>query len=1179
MDIVEELRTNPESGARRLEAEYKAGLMTLARRFCVDSGDAEELVNRTFAAVVDGIDGYLEQSAFFGWMCQIMSNLHGMDNRRKARASEVFPGDVPDVVDEGAQEAIYANLDASLVREALKGLPRDQRETLILHYFFDMPVAQIAKFVSIPVGTVRSRLHYARKALAAKMGVRAKKAGGRAVLLALALFGLAALGAVGWRLATGGPRSAAAAAQDMGGPRSVAAAVAGTEAGAPVGGIRQSSADTLKLSTSQPSTNQGETMKNTALLSAATAAAMSLAAPAAQSAETIAYWPFGNSGFNDASGNGGPALTSTTVSDDGAAYVTLDGASQFLQTATALDLSGEEKITIECWTRLTGTNKDFGILFSSASPHAAAGGVVCYYNKSASKLQAQYRVVLSDPNTPWQIDATNSIAVDGMWHHVAYTIDRTRNGNSATLLYIDGVKASESTGKTGTMPALFNDIFYIGGGAGYVSGNEYWTGCIDDVRISRGILTPDQFLRYPTVGRAMNAESDALPVVAYWPFGGKGGTDATGNGFDLTMASVAMTSGTPSPSYNDFVNTCKTTTAIPFSAFSKVGLTIECFAKTASTSTDTGYLFESTTDYSANLGAFCVRMNSGYELASAYFRSATGKLAGAKTATSTMGSLRDGRWRHFAFVYDPSKTGADIARLYIDGVAAPTDFTESTQKPFALADAVLHLMRRSTGSTRSGYGPFYGSFDDARITAGALTPDQFLAARSDLPNTAMALYRFDHETLEDQSGNGNDLVHCQDEAVAGSPVFGDGGSAASGTGLVLSGNGGTKDWAKTASPLGLSGTKAVTIEIDYNSQTPGSGANFFLAGSENPAAANGNVVYLDNARKIHGQTRKADGSDWRKLPAVVAVGTPVNGYQRVRYVANGNNTGTSYYTLNVDGTASPANDTLAISGFGSQAFCLGHSPNYVQAYWMQGKILRVAVSAAALAAADYVLDNLVLDTQKATLAYWDFADKPATDKSGTGGPALTESGTSRRNGALTLDGAASAATASALSLSGLTQATIECFVLFGEEPSSGTLFSMGSGAGSFAVAADAAARTLSGSFAPYTNSLGNAVSCGGVSELASLAGKKNWHHVALVIDRTRPGADAVRFYVDYERATPAGRAWDATATMLDDILAVGTGFTGRIDDLRVSAGALEPSEFLQQDARTETPDAFTLVIR
>ena len=100
MDIVEELRQNRESGARRLETEYKAGLMTLARRFCQDSGDAEELVNRTFAAVVEGIDDYLEQSAFFAWMCQILTNIHSMDVRRKSNQNIIYPGIVPDTPDE-----------------------------------------------------------------------------------------------------------------------------------------------------------------------------------------------------------------------------------------------------------------------------------------------------------------------------------------------------------------------------------------------------------------------------------------------------------------------------------------------------------------------------------------------------------------------------------------------------------------------------------------------------------------------------------------------------------------------------------------------------------------------------------------------------------------------------------------------------------------------------------------------------------------------------------------------------------------------------------------------------------------------------------------------------------------------------------------------------------------------
>ena len=197
MDIVEELRNNRENGAKRLEIEYKVGLMTMARRFYVDESDAEELVNRTFAAVVDGIDGYLARSAFFTWMCQIMSNIYAADVRRKSNATVTYPGEVPDMTDEAGVSRIFDSIDASIVRTAVEKLPKEMREVILLHYFADMSIPQIAKFISIPAGTIKSRLHYARKALAAKLVGKAKKPGVKALILALALSALAAVGAVG----------------------------------------------------------------------------------------------------------------------------------------------------------------------------------------------------------------------------------------------------------------------------------------------------------------------------------------------------------------------------------------------------------------------------------------------------------------------------------------------------------------------------------------------------------------------------------------------------------------------------------------------------------------------------------------------------------------------------------------------------------------------------------------------------------------------------------------------------------------------------------------------------------------------------------------------------------------------------------------------------------------------
>ena len=196
MDIVDEIRKDPESGARRLQSEYKAGLMALARRFCQDEGDAEELVNSTLAEVVASIDRYAEQSAFFAWMARILVRRHGHDTERKSNKTVSLQQEIVDAAtDPVAESRIFDNVDASILRDAIEGLPKEIRDTLVMHYFMGIPVREAAKVLSVPTGTVAWRLHYARMLLAAKLGTAAQKPGGKALLLALLLVALTAAGA------------------------------------------------------------------------------------------------------------------------------------------------------------------------------------------------------------------------------------------------------------------------------------------------------------------------------------------------------------------------------------------------------------------------------------------------------------------------------------------------------------------------------------------------------------------------------------------------------------------------------------------------------------------------------------------------------------------------------------------------------------------------------------------------------------------------------------------------------------------------------------------------------------------------------------------------------------------------------------------------------------------------
>lgn len=200
LSIVEEIRNDPEKGAKRLESEYKVGLMSLARRFCADESDAEALVNRTFAIVVEKIDSYLEQSAFFGWMSRILVNCHSKDVRRKSNEMEFCNADIPeDAPDDDASARIFREVDASILRDAIDRLPKDMKQTLLMHYFMDMPVREVAKVLSVPSGTIMWRLHYARQILAAKLGANLKKPVVLLVLAGLFLAASAAAVVVGTR--------------------------------------------------------------------------------------------------------------------------------------------------------------------------------------------------------------------------------------------------------------------------------------------------------------------------------------------------------------------------------------------------------------------------------------------------------------------------------------------------------------------------------------------------------------------------------------------------------------------------------------------------------------------------------------------------------------------------------------------------------------------------------------------------------------------------------------------------------------------------------------------------------------------------------------------------------------------------------------------------------------------
>ena len=115
-----------------------------------------------------------DSAAFDGWLNRIVANAALMARRHRVRLREVsvrpaYPGDVtpePEPPqDPHARTAMDKLVDNDAIGRAFDRLRPQDRLILVLHHVEERPVAEIARSLGIPVGTVKSRLHAARAAL------------------------------------------------------------------------------------------------------------------------------------------------------------------------------------------------------------------------------------------------------------------------------------------------------------------------------------------------------------------------------------------------------------------------------------------------------------------------------------------------------------------------------------------------------------------------------------------------------------------------------------------------------------------------------------------------------------------------------------------------------------------------------------------------------------------------------------------------------------------------------------------------------------------------------------------------------------------------------------------------------------------------------------------------------
>jgi RNA polymerase sigma factor (sigma-70 family) len=133
-----------------------------------NSAEAEDLVQEAFLKGLRGFAGFLPGSNFRAWMYRILHNTF-LTSRSGLRAVptislEEEPGVVGELADgDNPESNLLKRASAEAVRHAIEKLPVEFREVLLLSDVEEMSYKEIAETLSIPMGTVTSRLIRARQ--------------------------------------------------------------------------------------------------------------------------------------------------------------------------------------------------------------------------------------------------------------------------------------------------------------------------------------------------------------------------------------------------------------------------------------------------------------------------------------------------------------------------------------------------------------------------------------------------------------------------------------------------------------------------------------------------------------------------------------------------------------------------------------------------------------------------------------------------------------------------------------------------------------------------------------------------------------------------------------------------------------------------------------------------------
>ena len=171
-----------EAAIAQLIQDHQLGVFRLALSILDDPSEANEATQDTFIAALNALRSYRESSSFKAWLYTIALNT-SRSRLRKRKARERLQHRLTAIFHVQTQrpptleDALIGNEEDAALRKALETLGEKHRIPIILRYYHELSVSEIAEILKIKEGTVHSRLSIARERLRVELANSSENTG------------------------------------------------------------------------------------------------------------------------------------------------------------------------------------------------------------------------------------------------------------------------------------------------------------------------------------------------------------------------------------------------------------------------------------------------------------------------------------------------------------------------------------------------------------------------------------------------------------------------------------------------------------------------------------------------------------------------------------------------------------------------------------------------------------------------------------------------------------------------------------------------------------------------------------------------------------------------------------------------------------------------------------------